>query len=324
LAEWLIEEGIGEHRAILLDGARVRAARLDWPGNLGAGQVEDALLLSRATGSKRGTARFSCGEEALVDQLPREASEGAAIRLEVMRPAMAERDRTKLARARPTAAPLRTAPSLAETLRYEGHAPRLVRNFPACDWDELWDEAWSGAVEFPGGRLEFAPTSAMTVIDVDGDLAPHALALAAVAPLAQALTRLDLSGNIGVDFPTLEARADRKAVDLALAAALGDWPHERTAMNGFGFVQIVARLQRLSLLHRLHHQAAKAAAMRLLRRAERIDAPGTLLLTAPPSVRAAVNRGLEAELMRRTGRDIAWQIEPTLAPEAAFAQALTA
>ena len=324
MAEWLVEQGIGEHRAVLLDGGQIAAARIDWPGTLKAGQVEDAVLIARAAGSPRGTARFASGEEALVDRLPREASEGAALRLEVLRSAMPERARRKLAQARPSTAAPRPAPSLAETLRREGHAVRVLRAFPDCGWDELWDEAWSGTCAFTGGSLHFAPTPAMTVIDIDGALPPRDLARAAVAPLAAALRRLDLGGNIGIDFPTLEAKEDRRAIDAALEGALHAWPHERTAMNGFGFVQIAARLARPSLLHLLRFDPVPAAARRLLRLAERVEAPGALLLTCHPAVRAALSAEWLDDLGRRTGRPVRLADDPALAPEAGFAQAVPA
>src|SRR6476646_10814891 len=104
---WLVEEGIGEHRAVRLAGERIVAARVQWPGELAAGHVADAVLVSRTAGSSRGTARFANGEEALVDKLPPSASEGAPLRLEITRPALGERGRRKLARARPTDAPPR-------------------------------------------------------------------------------------------------------------------------------------------------------------------------------------------------------------------------
>jgi ribonuclease G len=313
LAEWLTERGIGEHRSILLDGDRIVAARIDLAGELAAGQVEDAVLISRTAGSKRGTARFANGEQVLVDRLPPDASEGASLRLEVTRAAIPEAGRHKLAQARPTTAPasLSAAP-----------AGREIHAFPACDWDELWDEATQGTVAFAGGSLHFSLTPAMTVVDIDGELRGRDLALAAVPPLADALRRFDLAGNIGIDFPTLEAKADRRAVDEALAAALADWPHERTAMNGFGFVQLVARLIRPSLLHRMQFGRTAAIARRLLRRAELVSEPGALLLSCHPAVKAALREDWIAQLERRTGRVIRIETDPQPSLYSAFVQAV--
>ncbi len=313
MAEWLIEAGIGETRAILLEGGRIVAARIDLPGELGAGLIEDAVLIARTAGSAQGTARFGNGEEALVSRLPRDASEGAALRLEVTRAALTERGRIKLAQARPTASAPRPAP--------QGDG-RVVRSFPDSEWDELWEEAADGTVAFPGGTLRFALTPAMTVIDVDGGLSPRDLALAAVSPLAETLRRFDLGGNIGIDFPSLEAKADRRAVDVALDAALADWPHERTAMNGFGFVQLVSRLTRPSLLHRIQFDSIPAVARRLLRRAERVSDPGALLLSCHPAIKAALREDWIEQLKQRSGRVIRIESDPQQSLSAAFAQAV--
>lgn len=316
MADWLIEEGIGEHRAVLVERGEIVAARLDWPGALAAGLVADAVLISRATGSARGTARFSNGEEALVDRLPREAGEGAPLRLEVTRAALSEHTRTKRAQARPTGKPSRPAPSLAEAL-----GGRVVRGFDG--WEELWAEAFLGTASFAGGSLTIERTAGLTVIDIDGELTVRALALAATPALAGAIRRYDLAGAIAIDFPTLPAKADRQAVDAALAEALAGWPHERTAMNGFGLVQLVARRERPSLLDLLSRKTAAAARL-LLRRAERVDEPGTLQLSANSRVRAAIQSEWETELAHRTGRTIAWRIDDSLASEAVFAQAVPA
>jgi hypothetical protein len=320
MAEWLVEEGIGEHRAALFDGDRILAARTDWREGLTRGLIADAVLISRAKGSSRGTARFPGGEQALVDRLPASAAEGAPLRLEVTRPALSEGKRRKLAQARPSTLPPRPAPTLAEALVADGHTVRTVRRFPGCDWDDLMAEAFAGTVAFPGGSLLLYPTPAMLLVDVDGTVPPRSLALAAIEPLGEALPRFDIGGSIGIDFPTLPSREERREVDTALDAALSDWPHERTAMNGFGFVQLVARTERPSLLHRATHQPASTAARWLLRQAEALERPGDILLTAHPLVQAQLRSDWLGELARRTGRTIRVEARDDLAIEGGHAQ----
>jgi MAF protein len=306
-----------ETRALLVEGEEVLAARLHWPGNLAAGQIEDAVLTRFDPTRRRGTARFASGEEALVDRLPASSREGAQVRLEVARAAIAERGRLKHAQARPSEEPPRPAPSLAETL-----AGDVVRRFPAGMWEDIWAEAWAGEVAFPSGSLVFSATPAMMLVDIDGAAPPAILAREAVVPLARAVRRFDLGGSIGIDFPSLERKDDRRAVDAALDESLAGWPHERTAMNGFGFVQLVARLERPSLLHRLSLSPAGAAARMLLRRAEQVEQPGALLLTAHPAVTAKLSDDWRAQLARRTGREVRLAGDPGLALDGGFAQAV--
>lgn len=314
LAEWLIEDGIAERRALLVEGAQVLAARVQWPGELVAGTRVEGKLTSKLKGTRRGVALLEGGGEALVDHLPPTITEGQMLPLVITRASLAERGRLKRAQARVASAETPSAPAPF----VEG---RSVHRFPVGLWEEVWHSASSASLDFPGGEILLSVTPAMTLIDIDGSGSPRDLALAAVPAIARALGWFDIGGNIGIDFPTLAAKDDRRAVDTLLGAALDHWPHERTAMNGFGFVQLVARLEGPSLLHRLATARLGAAARMALRRAELAEGAGRMLdLTVHPALKAKLKEPWLAELARRTGREVRITTDPGLAIEAAHAQ----
>ncbi|GMM94166.1 ribonuclease E/G [Qipengyuania sp. MTN3-11] len=314
MAEWLVEEGIGEIRALLVEGDTVLASRLRWPAELHAGQTVEAKLVSRATGAKRGTALSADGTEILLDRLPGDTSEGASFPVEITRAAIAERGRYK----RPLGRIAEPSPSLGMDPFSDA---RRVARFAPGHWEAVWDAAWDASVAFPGGSLLFAVTPAMTVIDIDGGLPPAKLAVAAVAPIARALRQFDCGGSVGIDFPSLERKSDRKAVDAALGEALAGWPHERTAMNGFGFVQIVSRLEGPSLLQRMANARVGMAARMAIRRAEMTNGTGPILaLVAHPAIAAKFKPDWLAELARRTAKEVRVESDPGIALNAAHAQ----
>jgi hypothetical protein len=319
LGEWLIEEGIGETRALLIEGEQVLAAKIFWPGEMAAGTRTTGKLTAKLKGTRRGVAMLDNGTEALVDHLPPQVTEGQSLDLVITRAALAERGRLKRAQARAAGAdpaPIASMP--------EGH---VVRRFPAGLWEEVWHAASSASIDFPGGEILVSVTPAMTVIDIDGVGTPREVALAAVPAIAQALAWFDLGGNIGIDFPTLQIKEDRRAVDEALGAALADWPHEATAMNGFGLVQLVARLTGPSLLHRFVTARLGMAARMALRRAELAGDEGTgrvIELRVHPALKPKLKEAWLAELARRTGREVRIVADPALAIEAANAQLLSA
>lgn len=318
MAEWLIEEGIAETRALLLKGERVLAARVMWPGELAAGTRTTGKLTAKLKGTRRGLALLEGGTEALVDHLPANITEGQTLDLVITRAALAERGRLKRAQARVWA---ENAPSPHSGCP-EG---RIVHRFPAGLWEEVWHAASSAGLDFPGGEVLVSVTPAMTVIDIDGTGAPREVALAAVPAIAQALVWFDIGGNIGIDFPTLQTKEDRRAVDAAIDTALADWPHERTAMNGFGFVQIVARLAGPSLLHRFATARLGMAARMALRQAEIAADSGTgrvLALTVHPALKAKLKQPWLDVLASRTAREVRIETDPALAIEAAHAQLL--
>lgn len=85
------------------------------------------------------------------------------------------------------------------------------------------------------------------------------------APL-RLIRRHGIGGPVVVDFPSLGGRAPRAVVDAILAETLPP-PFEKTAMNGFGLVQIIRPRRQLSLLENVRQPGF--AALELLRRAQR-------------------------------------------------------
>ncbi len=314
MAEWLIEEGIGETRALLVEGEQVLAVRLIWPGDIAAGTPCSGRLIAKLKGTRRGMALLDDGTETLVDHLTPTATEGQTLDLVITRAPLAQRGRLKRAQARiaGTEAPIPSFP--------EG---RTVRQFPSGSWEDVWHAASAGSLDFSGGEIIASTTPAMTLIDIDGVGSPRDVALAAVPAIGQALRWFDIGGNIGIDFPTITDKQARKAVDAALEAELADWPHERTAMNGFGFVQLVARLEGPSLLHRFATSRVGMCARMALRVGERAEGHGPVLeLRIHPALKAKLKDEWLTELARRTGKQVRITTDPGLALEAPQAQIL--
>lgn len=311
MAEWLYEEGIGENRAILVEGGIILEAAIELPG-LRAGAVVPARLTSIA-----GIAALDDGSEATVTAPG--LTEGAAFCAEIMREAIPEPGRPKPPRARATDLPLQEGPALRDRI---GNPAALAAQgpdlFEQAGWSELLEEAATGEIAFEGGALRMSLTPAMILFDVDGGLTPAALAEAGAAAAARAILRLDLTGSIGIDLPTLPR--DRRQAAAAAVDAILPQPFERTAVNGFGFLQIVRRRRRASLPELLRADPVAAAARALLRRAGRLSGPVTL--HASPRVVAFLEARPDwlAALARRTGGAADLLAEPGLAISAGHVQ----
>lgn len=320
MAEWLYEEGIGENRAILVDGAEIVEAAIELPAIARAGAVVAARLVKVQLPGRRGIAALDGGGEALVEPLPAGLTEGARFRAEIVREPIAEAGRVKLARVRPTDAGPRAGPALAERLgAFVRHDAVGADRFEAAGWSELLDEARGGEIPFPGGALRMSLTPAMTLFDVDGTLPPAELAVAGAAAAARAIRRFGIGGSIGIDLPTLPGRADRQAAAAAFDAGLPP-PFERSAVNGFGFLQIVRRRTRPSIPEIVRGDPVGAAARALLRRAQRLTGP--VALQAAPAViaRLEAEAGWLDALRRQVGGAIALQGNPSLSISAGHVQ----
>ncbi|GGE92292.1 ribonuclease [Sphingomonas prati] len=327
MAEWLYEAGIGEARAALVEGGTIVEARVAHEGGLRAGSVRRARLARITAPGRRGLATFDDGE-AVLEPLPPGVAEGGRLLIQIVREAIPEAGRPKPARARAAAegAEVGDGPDLAAQLAAGDvpvravpvHGPDLLE---AAGWSELIEEATDGAIDFAGGALRLSVTPAMTLFDVDGVLPPAALALAGAQAAARAIRRMEIGGSIGIDLPTVSDKAVRQAVAAVVDAILPQ-PFERTAVNGFGFLQIVRRRVRASLPELLAADPVLTAALGLLRQAERAAGIGTRTLVAAPAViaRIAERADWTEALARRTGTAVALRADAARAISQCYVQ----
>jgi len=299
LAEWLYEAGIGEARAALVEDGVILKARIELEGLRLGTVVEGRLRAAKKVELAEG--------EVLLDAVPRGVTEGARLTVEIIREAIPEPGRVKLPKAIATDKAPAPGPDLLARITATGIPvrtphPHEADALEAAGWSEILEEAVTGEIAFPGGMLLMFVTPAMTLFDVDGGGTPEALALAAAPAVAAAILRHGIGGSIGIDFPTLANRDARMRVAEAVDAGLPQ-PFERTAVNGFGFLQIVRRRPRASLPELLRADPAGAAARAALRRIERLPPP----LPASHMMPAGVLRVIDAkpdwtdELARRMG-----------------------
>lgn len=305
---------------MLIENGCVVEARIERHDGVKPGLICQAKLNETLVDGSRGIVSLAEGGDALLVPVPKGLAKGGSLMVEITRSAIDEKSRFKLPQARPASGhEPASAPRLPDQVRQTGLPVNLYRSHDRHDgleahgWSEVLEQARTGIVPFDGGCLQIALTPAMTLIDIDGNLPPVALALKAAPAMARAIRLFDIQGNIGVDFPALDGKHDRKQVaDAFDFAMIGDY--ERTAINGFGFMQIVTRRIRQSLLEMMQYRPALASALALLRRAERDRQAGAVTIVAPPSVAAVLSKRKDwvAALAERSGRSVSLRADPEL------------
>lgn len=308
MPEWLYEAGIGEARAALVTDGRIVQARVepdDTPVRIGT--VTPARLIEITTKGREGRITLDDGREATLSPLPSGITQGARLTVRIVREAIPEAGRPKRPRAAPSDEALAPGPDLLARISATGHPVRILRAhepdaLEQAGWSEVLEEAMTGEIAFPGGALRMTPTPAMTLFDVDGTGPLESLAISAATAVAEAILRHDIGGSIGIDFPTITGKAPRLAVAAAIDDALPQ-PFERTAVNGFGFLQIVRPRIHASLPERLRADPAAAKLRALLRQIERTPPPVPRhhRISARLLATLAAHPTWTEELARRTG-----------------------
>ncbi|WP_322964615.1 ribonuclease [Sphingomonas fuzhouensis] len=311
MSEWLYEAGIGEARAALVANGRIVQAAIELTDTLTVGTVAEGRLVELLPG-RQGRVTLAQGGDVLLAPVPKGVTQGAALTVIVTREAIPERGRSKLPKAqvapenaRPTPGADLRARITASDVPVRALLPHQPDDLEAAGWSELLDEAVTGEIGFGAGVLRMTSTPAMTLFDVDGAPPHEPLAIAAARAVGEAILRHGIGGSIGIDFPTLEGKGPRQAVAEALDAAL-PLPFERTAVNGFGFLQIVRPRPRASIPERLGIDPIGARARALLRQWER-EPPGPApvhRLSGSLYDRLMANPDWRAECARRTGRPL--------------------
>ncbi|MEO8454260.1 MAG: ribonuclease [Sphingomicrobium sp.] len=313
MAEWLTERGVGEERIARIDNGCIAEARIQLEGTERAGTVRLAALKSVGPPA----IAIDQGQEYLLPKGARGATEGEIISIEVAREKIPgiEPWKRPLARYVPEGG-LHTAPPLdAEVLPIPSPIDRLEQ----AGWSDVLEEARSGVIRFAGGELRISATPAMTLIDVDGYLDPEELAVRGADEAARAIRRLDIGGSVGIDLPSSGSKAARHAAAAAIDKQLPQ-PFERTAVNGFGFVQIVRPRNRASLIELAQDRAAFEA--RALLRRVAFEPPGPKRLVAHPAVIALLEGRHEwtQALCHQVGGAVSLRAEPALPMSAGYAE----
>ena len=320
MPEWLVERGIGETRAALVQDGEILEARIEIDVTIPAGSVVEARLARLGASGRNAIATCQGGTEFLLPTGAPGITQGATLAIEVTREAIPGAEPWKRPLARVTDKPIQSLPPLAVRLGgRELPFPAPRDELAEAGWNDVLEEARTGSVTFAGGELSISPTPAMTLIDVDGHLLPEELATLGAAEAAKAIRRLDIGGSIGIDLPTAGSKAARRQAAEAIDEHLPR-PFERTAVNGFGFLQIVRPRYRASLIELA--QLSPAFEARVLLRRAAFAPPGPKRLVAHPTV-AALLEGrpdwLNA-LSRHVGGAVGLRVDPALPMSGGYAE----
>ncbi len=118
MPEWLVERGIGETRAALIEDGEIVEARIELEGAIPAGSVVEARLADGGTNGRNAIAVAARGIEYLLPKGAAGVTQGATLAIEVTREAIPGGEPWKRPLARATDKPFRTR----------------AASFPAAGW----------------------------------------------------------------------------------------------------------------------------------------------------------------------------------------------
>jgi hypothetical protein len=239
--------------------------------------------------------------------------DGARISFEVTREAIAEPGRIK-----PPEILLRDSahdPLFGKEALWDARVASLGQSAINASIAEGFDIAIAGQSHVGDVTISFQRTKAGLVFDIDGIGDAFAINLVAATEVARLLRLFQVGAMVLIDFVSMESKAQRTQIAEAFdAASLADpRPFERTAINGYGMMQVVRARPRPSILDQLFGTRIAALsdetqAYWLLRAVAQSTGFGTRTVTAQPEVATLLQSkqwaGWRAAAVRLAGADM--------------------
>ena len=280
------DDAPGERRAAFVENGNIVEIHIQrdalWAlGECGAGRID------RKTPS--GAYVIADDNSELLLRSKMGAPEGARIMFEVTREAIAEPGRNK-----PPEIILREGvcePLMGKDALWEARVASLGPSAINASIAEGFDVAIAGQSQRGDVTISFQRTKAGLVFDIDGIGDAFAINMVAATEIARLLRLYQVGAMVLIDFVSMESKAQRTQIAEAFdAASVADpRPFERTAINGYGMMQVVRARPRPSVLDQLFGTRIAALsdetkAYWLLRAVAQSTGFGTRTVTAQPDV----------------------------------------
>lgn len=215
--------------------------------------------------------------------------DGARISFQLTREAIAEPGRHK-----PPEILLRdsvTSPLIGKDALWDARIASLGQSAMNAPTADGFDVAIAGQSHVGDVSISFQRTKAGLVFDIDGIGDAFAINMGATTEVARLLRLYQVGAIALIDFVSMESKAQRTQIAEAFdAASLADpRPFERTAINGYGMMQVVRARPRPSVLDHLFGTRIAALsdetqAYWLLRAVAQSTGFGARTVTAQPDV----------------------------------------
>lgn len=287
LAELWRDDAPGERRAALVEDGQIVEIHIQRDLHWALGETCEGRI-DRKTPS--GSYVVSDDGDEILIRGKVEAGEGERVVFEIKREAIAEPGRAKPAEGRVLEAMAQV--SRNKDILWDDRLSALnadaIRTQPFGD---AFDAGIAGSSHVGDVTVSFQRTKAGLVFDVDGVGDPIAINLLAAKEIARLLRLYQVGAMVMIDFVAVDSKPSRIQIAEAFdsAAALDLRPFERSAVNGYGLMQVVRARPRPSVLDhlfgtRIASPSDETQALSLLREAATSSGFGPRIITARPEM----------------------------------------